>query len=474
MPLRALCIHGHFYQPPREDPLTGDIPAEPGVAPYPNWNERIHAECYQPNAEWGNFERISFNIGPTLFSWIADQHPATYRSILAQDHANIIRYGVGNAIAQGFNHTILPLAATSDKTIQIAWGIADFEHRFGRKPQGMWLPETAADLETLTILARQGIEFTILAPWQAADEEVDPTEAYRVVLPEGHHITVFFYQRELSSGVSFNPSLTANADHFALYNLPRYYHAEKERRGEAQLLLLASDGELYGHHQPFREQFLAHLLNGAGTQASLIPTFPALWLKTNPPRYTIKIRENTSWSCHHGIARWAGECSCTPGGGKWKASLRSALDRLAAALDGVYFDTVYLSIPKPRSLRERYIHVLLGNLTAEELINSMADHVLTDDQTRRIHLLLRAQYERQRMFTSCGWYHEDFDRIEPKNNLAYAAQAVNLTFLATGDDLSTGALSDLRAVVSSRTGLRGEMVFLSQIERARELGGAEN
>ena len=183
MPIKALCIHGHFYQPPREDPFTGIIPTEPGAAPYKNWNERIHAECYQPNAELGNFENISFNVGPTLFSWLADFDPLTYQRILAQDQANVARFGVGNAIAQAYNHTVLPLASASDKVIQIAWGIADFKHRFKRMPQGMWLPETAIDYETLTTLAHHGIEFTVLAPWQAEVDKIDPTEPYRVPLP---------------------------------------------------------------------------------------------------------------------------------------------------------------------------------------------------------------------------------------------------------------------------------------------------
>jgi alpha-amylase/alpha-mannosidase (GH57 family) len=191
MTIRSLCIHGHFYQPPREDPITGLIPQEVGAAPYQNWNERIHAECYRPNAELGNFERMSFNIGPTLFRWMESHDPDTYHRILAQDRANLERNGVGNAMAQAYNHTILPLATLADKRTQIKWGIADFTHRFGRKPEGLWLPETAADLETLTVLAEQDIQFTILAPWQGDLDPLDTSEPYRVALPDGRSIAVF-------------------------------------------------------------------------------------------------------------------------------------------------------------------------------------------------------------------------------------------------------------------------------------------
>jgi len=466
MPIKALCIHGHFYQPPREDPLTGIIPTEPGAAPYKNWNERIHAECYRPNAELGNFENISFNVGPTLFSWLADYDPPTYQRILAQDQANVTRFGVGNAIAQAYNHTILPLAPASDKVIQIAWGIADFKHRFKRMPQGMWLPETAVDYETLTTLANQGIEFTVLAPWQAGKEPIDSTEPYRVPLPGGGSITVFFFQPDLSSRISFDPTTTADADLFASQELVRYFHPEKERQGDPQILLLASDGELYGHHQPFRERFLAHLLDGASVQAGIEPVFPALWLQSYPPRQEMGIQERTSWSCHHGVTRWMGECACAPQDARWKSHLRRALDRLASELDYLYFDAVYPFITKPRILRQRYIHVMLGELTTAQLVAEMTDRTLPSYQLKRLSLLLESQRERQRMFTSCGWYFDDFDRIEPRNNLAYAAQAVRLAQLATGEDLAPQAISELNLVVSPRTGLRADVVFRIHLERS--------
>lgn len=470
MTLNSLCIHGHFYQPPREDPITGEILPEIGAEPFKNWNERIHAECYRPNAQLRNFEHLSFNVGPTLFPWLGQHDPETYRSVIAQDRANVARYGVGNAMAQAYNHTILPLATTADKITQIAWGIADFEFRFGRKPQGIWLPETAVDIETLVILADRGLEYTILAPWQAQTASVDPTEPYLVKLPGRREITVFFYQKDLSSKISFDANATANADMFALNDVLRYFNPEKSRLNKPQILLIASDGELYGHHQPFRERFLAHLLNGASAQAGISPIYPALWLQQFPARQTIEISEFTSWSCHHGVTRWSGNCDCTPSDGKWKSQLRHSLDRLASALDWLYFDFAYPLVAKPRLLREKYIHVILGEIDAERLITDMAGRALTGEQILQLKQLLKAQFEKQKMFTSCGWFFDDFDRIEPRNNLAYAAQAVWLTHLATGDDLSSQVLADLKKVVSPRTKLRGDQVFGRKLKRAREFG----
>jgi len=423
MPTKTFSVHGHFYQPPREDPLTGIIPTEPGAAPYANWNERILDECYLPNARLENFSKISFNVGPTLFSWLQTKDPTTYQQILNQDRANYEIHGVGNAIAQAYNHTILPLATSSDKIIQTTWGIADFNHRFGHPPRGMWLPETAVDYEILSIIANLGIEYTILAPWQADTGDLDPTEPYRVELPGGGSIGVFFYHRELSTRISFSPQATADADRFAELELSPQY----TKNMQDQFILLVSDGELYGHHQPFREQFLSHLMDGASSTTGLNSSYPGLWLESHAVTKTMRIRERTSWSCHHGIA--------------------------------------YPWISKPRTLRERYIHVMLGEIAVEELISEMANQSLTSDQMRRIYLLLESQRERQRIFTSCGWFFEDFDRIEPKNVIAYAAQAVRLARLATGVDLSPQVAADLRHVISPTSGLRADQVFNQQLSR---------
>jgi len=469
----SFSIHGHFYQPPREDPLTGMIPAEKGAAPYSNWNERIHAECYRPNAVLGNFERISFNFGPTVLSWMQKQDNGTYQQILAQDQANVEKFGVGNAMAQAYNHTILPLASYREKVTQVSWGIADFEYRFGRKPEGMWLPETAVDLETLGVLAEHGIVFTILAPWQAEEANLDITQPYRVMLAGGLSIIVFFYHQNLSGSVSFRPEITADAQKFVTSELvPAFRPSQKP-----QLILVASDGELYGHHQQFREKFLAHLMNGASSGAGISSTYPARWLKEHRPRRSISIREDTSWSCHHGVLRWYEECACARDG-KWKVHLRRALDRLAYRLDQVYFRHVGAFIADPWQLRHAYGSVLTGEQTVNDLIYTHARRRLPAPVARQTAALLHAQYERQRMYTSCGWFFEDFDRIEPKNNLAYAAQAVALTQQATGIDLSEKILGDLQSVISPSSGLRGDQVFGGHLARlfygethARSLAG---
>ncbi len=461
-PKRALCVHGHFYQPPREDPFSGAIPRESQAAPYPNWNARILAECYRPNAQLGNFERISFNVGPTLFRWLERQDPVTYRRILEQDRSNVKRFGVGNAIAQAYNHTILPLSTSRDKETQIRWGIADFAHRFGRQPQGMWLPETAVDLETLEILADHRIDFTILAPWQAEDPELDPTEPYRVRLPSGRSIVVFFYHQALSAGVSFNQETTANAHAFALNDLACHYHPGKSQRGEPQMLMVATDGELYGHHQSFRDWFLAYLVNGAGARAGIRLTFPALWMQQHPPRRETRIRERTSWSCHHGISRWRGDCDCTPGDGSWKSSLRRALDNLASGLDAGFEKALRSLDVDPWVLRNEYIHVILEEASLDDVLAVAAgtpSGSLGSEDRHRVEMLLEAQRFRQQMYTSCGWFFDDFERIEARNNLACAARAVHLTWQATGVDLSGRLAGDLKEVVSNRTGERGDEVF---------------
>ncbi len=445
--------------------MSGEIPPEEGAAPYANWNERIHAECYRPNAQAGNFERVSFNLGPTLAAWMEHYDAETLARIVAQDSANVTRYGVGNAIAQAYNHTILPLASKRDKITQVRWGIADFVHRFGRKPRGMWLPETAVDTETLMVFADHGIEFTILAPWQANVPLLDPTQPYLVSLPGGRRITVFFYHGELSARASFDDGMTVNADDFLAYEvLPRY---NRSRQNAPQMLMLASDGELYGHHKSDRDKFLAYLTQHAAPEHGVEITYPALWMRRHPPRQTIPLRYDTSWSCHHGLARWSTGCSCTPGETSWKPALRQALNDLAAELDGVYYNYVHRVVDDPWELRDRYIEVVLRRATTAGLLEAMGAKRLPVQEVQRVEWLLESQYERQRMFTSCGWFFEDYDRIEPKNNTAYAAQAVWMLYQATGVDLSQFAMQGLRRVTSQSGNIRGDQVFLQHLVHAQ-------
>lgn len=473
----AFCLHGHFYQPPREDPLTGEIPIEPGAAPYRNWNERINAQCYRPNAQMGNFEHISFNVGPTLMEWMARHDPDTLNLIVEQERRTLEKNGVGNGMAQAYNHAILPLSSLEDKITQVRWGIADFEFRFGHEPQGMWLPEAAVDNETLHVLAECGIQFTILAPWQAVQHSTDerpfdPSHPYRVSLPaENNHpqaeITVFFYNQDLSTRVSFDPGSTVNADRFIHEGILPKFRLYKGKAVDPQLVMVASDGELYGHHQPFRDKFLAYLMDGALRQQPVSSTYPAQWLAENTVQETIDIHQPSSWSCHHGVTRWMGACSCTPNN-DWKAPLRQAMDRIGAILDEKYLSVAERFLDDPWELRHQYIHVVHGTTSLEELVMTLADRPVRGSSMRELRLLLRAQYERQRMFTSCGWFFDDFDRIEPRNNVAYAAQAVLLTQMAVEEDLTQPALAALSSVRSWRTDLRADEVFQRHMQRAEK------
>jgi len=473
MGLNSICVHGHFYQPPREDPLSGLIPDEQGAQPYRNWNERIFFECYKPNALLGNFEKISFNIGPTLFNWIQHYDPVTYNAIIDQEKLNYETYGFGNGMAQAYHHIILPLANNHDKITQIKWGIADFVHRFGHKPLGLWLPETAVDMDTLVHLSDNDIKFTILAPWQVErSEKLSLGQPYWVKLPGNREpMVIFLYNRELSTLVSFNSDATRNADHF----IDRWVsHLFSSSNGSGdKMTLIASDGELYGHHKAFREKFLAHMLNGGLHQRNLDITYPGLWLANHPPKDFVNIIENTSWSCHHGISRWMEECDCTRGA-NWKAPLRRALEGLAEEMDHHYQEFTNRYTHSAWELRNRYIHVMLGEENLQSLLFELTGKNIPTPEINTIGMLLAAQYERQRMFTSCGWFFEHFHRIEPQNNVAYAAQAVWLTKQAIGVDLKPLALDLLKQVKDERTGLRGDTVFAERYQRTEDFVADEN
>lgn len=454
-----LCIHGHFYQPPREDPISNYIPDETGAEPYHNWNERILAECYKPNAKAGNFSKISFNIGPTLFNWMFEFAPTTANLIVAQERENYLKFGVGNGIAQGYNHSILPLATLQDKITQVHWGVEDFDFRFGHKPEGLWLPETAVDLETLCVLSDEGLKFTILAPWQIASK---PGESgpYLIALPGGRTpMVVFNYDQDLSTQVSFVPSATVNGDEF-LSNLVRA-HAGK---GDT-LNLIASDGELYGHHQPLRNYFLRYLLNEGGELHEVAWNYPARWLKEHPVTSEAILQERTSWSCPHGVSRWAESCDCTPGV-DWKAPLREVLTQIAEWVDQCYLDVTAPIFQDPWELRNEYIRVINKQITLEGLCEELAGERWNPAMLPGIDKILKSQFERQRMFTSCGFFFDEFHRIEPQNNISYAAKAVWLITQATGFDISPAIIDALKEIKSKKTGLRADTIFSQTLLRA--------
>lgn len=435
---RSLCVHAHFYQPTREDPLTGVIPLEPGAYPFNNWNELIFETCYKPNAELGNFSRISFNIGPTLSIWLRQFHPDVLNQIVAADRQNMDHYGVGNAIAQAYHHTILPLGKRRDKQTQVRWGIYEFERTFKRKPLGMWLPEAAVDLETLEVLVENGIEYTILAPWQADEKEVDAHKAYQVILPGHKSIKVFFYHSGLSARVSFDPNATENADAFA----HNFVNPEFSAGGERQWLMIATDGELYGHHQTFREKFLSYLLDGSISALHIETVYPGLQLSQQKVFPVVKIRNNTSWSCHHGVKRWSGECACTPKS-EWKKPLREALVRISDEIDKIFVESCKGVIDNVWEARDHYVEVISGDSIFTDWLSKSTDSALSEEKVGQLEKLFQAELECQRMFTSCGWFFDDLDRIEPRNAVTYAAHAVWLTSQATGIDISNEVASML-------------------------------
>ncbi len=451
----GFCVHGHFYQPTREDPISGEIPEENGAFPYKNWNELILSQCYQPNAELGNYERMSFNFGPTLLDWMESAYPHILQEIVSQDQNNYKKYGVGNALAQPYHHTILPLANKEDKITQVYWGIQDFIHRFNHEPTGMWLPETGVDMETLEIMADNGIKFTILAPWQAKSDHLDVTQPYYVTLKNGKKMNIFFYHRELSTQISFDPLSTINADVFANNFVSPLLNGASDKK--SKFLLLASDGELYGHHQPFRDKFLAHLMNGSLKHNNIRFIYPALWLKENSVTSEIKIHSNTSWSCHHGVDRWSTGCDCTQNS-SWKKSLREFVDLVAEIVNDEYLSYLSSTTIDPWELRNKYIDVVLGRISEQAFIQqNIPDN--GDDFSENLSRLLKAQFERQRMFTSCGWFFEDFDRIEPKNIIAYACQALVLISELNQVDYVEVVKPILERITSTKTGLNGLTVF---------------
>lgn len=455
-----LCLHGHFYQPPRENPFTRQILPEPAATPFANFNEKITSECYAPNAEAGNFDALNFDLGPTLASWLEETHPAVLQRIIEADRAHVARYGVGNAMAQAYNHTILPLAPTRDKHTQVAWGLSDFRQRYGREATGMWLAETAVDLESLDIMAQHGITYTVLAPWQAATP-IDPSEPYLVRLYNGRSITVFFYNAPLSGGVSFDWNTTSNADLFAGSYLPNQLEQHKLQTGQPQLILIATDGELYGHHRPWRDKFLSHLIKvGAPSSGFEICTLER-YMRMHPPTREVELRLPSAWSCSHGIARWDSGCECTEGDSSWKGTLRHALNNLAIRGDQLFEQYTEDLLIDPWAARDAYLPLHNGWEKAESFWqrHGVKGRQPAAPLARRTLQLLEAQYYQQYSFTSCGFFFEDLDRIEPRNDIGFARRAISLYWLALGVDLQQDFLCDLRATRSWRTGLRGDELY---------------
>ncbi len=476
---RYICIHGHFYQPPRENPWLEAIEQQDSAYPYHDWNERITAECYAPNAASrildsegrivrivNNYARISFNFGPTLLAWMEQHAQETYRAILGADRESRARFGGhGSALAQAYNHLIMPLANSRDKRTQIRWGLHDFVHRFGRTPEGMWLPETAVDLETLELMAEQGIRFTILEPGQArrvrpiggrswrdvAGGRIDPTTAYRLRLKSGRSICLFFYDGPIARAVAFE-GLLARGENFA----NRLVSAFHDSRSWAQLVHIATDGETYGHHHLYGDMALAYALQYLEEHRLARLTNYGQYLELHPPTHEVEIFENTSWSCAHGVERWRSDCGCNTGGHPgwnqaWRAPLREALDWLRDTLAPRYEEHAGALLRDPWEARDAYIAVVLDRHreNVEAFFAQQAARPLSPEEKITALKLLELQRHALLMYTSCGWFFDELSGIETVQVLQYAARALQLASELFGDNLEAAFLDRLEKAKSN-------------------------
>ena len=489
-PGRYVCVHGHFYQPPRENPWLETVERQDSAHPYHDWNERVTAEAYAPNAAArildgrdrivrivNNYARISFNFGPTLLSWLEGERPDVYAAVLEADRLSAERFsGHGSAMAQAHSHLILPLATRRDKETQILWGIRDFEHRFGRAPEGMWLPETAVDTESLDLMAEHGIRFTVLAPHQATGarplyaprekagaDPVDPTRPYLCRLPSGRSIALFLYDGTISRSVAFE-KLLADGERFARRLLSGF---DADRPAEPQLVHIATDGETYGHHHRHGEMALAYALDRLEREGSVRLTNYGEHLERHPPTREVEIVEGTSWSCVHGVERWRSDCGCRTGGEPgwsqaWRGPLRSALDRLRDELDPLWEEAASELLGDPWAARNDYVEVVFDR-SPERLEAFLARHArdpeaLTEEERTRIRYLLEIERHALYMLTSCGWFFNDLAGIETVQILLYAGRALQLAGRVLGPaglGLEERFLERLEAAESNRPPPRG-------------------
>lgn len=476
---RYICIHGHFYQPPRENPWLETVEQQDTAYPYHDWNERITAECYEQNAAArildsqnlivqiiNNYSRISFNFGPTLLSWLEEKCPNVYEAILAADiESRQLFAGHGSAIAQCYNHMIMPLASRRDKVTQIMWGLRDFSHRFGRAPEGMWLPETAVDIESLEMMAEQGVKFTVLAPSQASHlrkigdmvwsdvrgSRIDPTRAYTLCLPSGRQMAVFFYDGPVSRAVAFERLLSSGVG-FA----NRIAGTFNEYRPWAQLAHIATDGETYGHHHRHGDMALAYALNYIEESGIARLTNYGAYLAKHPPTHEIQVIENSAWSCVHGVGRWSADCSCNTGGNSgwnqaWRAPLRVALDWLRDTLAPRFEGLGRRLLNDPWAARDDYIAVVLDR-SPECIAAFLSRHARAPlDESQRIAVLKLMELQRHLMlmYTSCGWFFDDIGGIETVQVIMYAGRAIQLAQELFAENVETPFLERLARAKSN-------------------------
>ncbi len=472
--MRHLVLHGHFYQPPRENPWTERIDREASARPYHDWNERILRESYGPNRAArvldaderietlvNNYAGLSFDLGPTLVDWMRPVDPATLQVIVDADRESVDRLGHGNAMAQAYNHSILPLLTRRDKVTQVKWGLAHFRETFGRDAEGLWLPETAADRESLDVLAAEGVRFTILAPWQlascrapgeqwrAADGAGDLGRPYTVQTGDDRSLSVFFYEGEVSRGIAFE-GLLKSGGQFA----DRLRAAAKGLPEEAPILTVATDGETYGHHHRFGEMALAFALRELRHDGDLNVTNGAALLAEHPAAWEAKVSEPGSWSCMHGVERWRSDCGCATGGEPgwtqaWRAPLYAGLVRLREALDRIFEERGAACFTDAWGARNAYIEVLMDPSPPgrERFLRTWGRPV--EDPTEPWRLLEMSRHGLL-MFTSCGWFFNDLSGIETLQVLRYAARAIQLAGVDLPQEVLGDVLSELEEARSNR------------------------
>jgi alpha-amylase/alpha-mannosidase (GH57 family) len=491
---RFLCIHAHFYQPPRENPWLEEIEIQDSAYPYHDWNERVTAECYATNLTAriqdssnqitrivNNYAQISFNFGPTLLSWAKVHAPDVYEGVLEADRLSAKRFsGHGSAISQAYNHMILPLANRRDKETQVKWGIADFESRFGRRPEAMWLPETAVDLDTLEVLAAEVVSYTILAPRQAkavravgsdawtdvSGGKIDPSRAYVCRLPSGRKINLFFYDGPVSQAVAFEQLLN-NGEKFAA----RLTGGFSDARTGPQLMHIATDGETYGHHHRYGEMALAYALEYMESHNLARVTNYGEFLELSPPTYEVQILEDTSWSCIHGVERWRSNCGCNSGRAgwnqEWRQPLRSALDWLRDRAAAIFEELGGKLLKDPWEARNRYVDLVLDGSEAARQDFGMRHfkRSLTPFERVDVWMLMEMQRHAMMMYTSCGWFFDELSGIETVQVIQYAARVVQLAELLQGDYLEASFLQKLRAAKSNVAEQGdGEKIYLNTVK----------
>lgn len=499
---KYLVIHGHFYQPPRENPWLEEIEIQKSAYPFHDWNERINYECYKPNAfskifgkdgkivkMVNNYTRMNFNFGPTLLSWLERADRETYDKIIEADKISMKEFkGHGNAIAQVYNHVIMPLADKRDKDTQIKWGIYDFEKRFGRKPEGMWLAETAIDYSTIDALIANRIKYTILSPYQAkfikelgSSEEyeevlggkIDARKAYRCFAKNdrSRYIDIFFYDGPISNSIGFEDIVLDSSKYVNRLKMAVNKEAEYN-----QVISVATDGETYGHHKKFADLTLAHLLFEAAEQNGFEVTNYGLFLAENPPMYEVVINEGkgegTAWSCAHGVDRWQDNCGCCSGGNhgwhqRWRRPLRDGLNELRDRLKRIYEKEGKKYLKDIWGARDRYIDVVLNRShdSTEEFIKNECKYELEAEEKVTLLQLMEMQRNSMLMFTSCGWFFDEISGLETVQILMYAAKAIQSAQDFTNEDLEGLLVGYLGKAESNLDYVRnGEYVFKNYVK----------